>query len=1062
MAPDQGQKIADLGEGAIDEAIDLYASSGIYQRATIIHACAGFIESEALGEKILRFLSLAAKQDGDILRDVVLKTLGKSGSPKSLPIINQYLKDPNVQTVGTAASALAMIDPNAAMTAVLSGKADGVGEEELLELIDDLHYSKQSLSDAQIAIFLSSDYPTVRLETLERLVAQGQLSDARLTELLEDSSPDVRSKALQLLVTQTKGGDLSELLLKCLHDKDQRVVDTARHLLSRSRKKLVPRLVVEAETASDYTLDALVGLLRDVQAPQLITKLGEVLKKKGRKQVRVLIVKWLMAQERPAEIMPYLETALQDQTAEVVDAALKALVAIGDNRAAKLLSLHLLTNRHGHPAERVMDALSHFSTSIFEPAVIGFLGQTEDVGLLWSALKMIKRHHMVSALPELRKMRVTAPPDHQEYLDEAIELLEGLGASESDSLPDENLAEFRSRLGGDDVESRLTTLDELPHPMNPTLIPDLEKMLFDNDRRIRSKTAGCLSRLNPAGIVEKIRDEFLFMSLKDKYKAAEALWILGDDSDHECVAGLLYDPRRKGVNPEIATMFKDRGMDEREIAQLTRHHQVKHLLNSNQPDSIEPAFDGTRDELIGILEVVLDEQGPFSWKKVFAQLKMLDWRPNKPCHMALLASEKEDPQVPSLDSDSSRWLGDIASMSNDARQLTRMLRVLARGGDQCKSTLLELVGEGRLGFAGKIAPDTLRLFTRDEILCLVESDSLWSAEFGLRVIANSDWSDKCELIESHLRLAVSNREEHIQQVASSLLFEVDQESAKALMLQILATGADGLSDSTRGHFAKLLGEMGGGETRLLLLGQLIENQPGASNAAYQSLVKMGWSPSTVTEKALEALYKPDHQAFETLGEEVLPQVLAFLGRGAKCRSSILSYILRVVPDQDLDRELVRAVLEGDWEYEAMYKELPKLLSRCPDIATDVLLELINKQREYSGQRIRFTEYLCAVCNNKAIPLFFSLLTSKSEHEIKLAAMALGRLRHGPAVPLLGATLPNIRDKATYSAIVKTIAAIGGEEAVNLLRPLLPELQTKVLRTAAEKAVVNWEKSRSKA
>ena len=72
-----------------------------------------------------------------------------------------------------------------------------------------------------------------------------------------------------------------------------------------------------------------------------------------------------------------------------------------------------------------------------------------------------------------------------------------------------------------------------------------------------------------------------------------------------------------------------------------------------------------------------------------------------------------------------------------------------------------------------------------------------------------------------------------------------------------------------------------------------------------------------------------------------------------------------------------------------------------------------------------------------------------------------RLRHEPAIPLLGTALPNIRDKATYSAIVKAIAAIGGEEAVGLLRPLLPELQTKVLRNAAEKAIAKWEKTRSR-
>jgi HEAT repeat protein len=762
-----------------------------------------------------------------------------------------------------------------------------------------------------------------------------------------------------------------------------------------------------------------------------------------------------MAQDRPAQIMPYLEIALQDQTADVVNAALKALVEIGDDSAAKLLSSHLLTNRQAHPAERVMEALSHFSSSVFESAVIGFLGQVDDVQLLWSVVKVVMRHHIVSALPQLHKMRADAPADRLEYLNEAIELLEGLGVCEGEAPLGYNLAEIRSRLSGKDVETRLTALDDLPHPLDPVLIPDLEKMLFDNDQRIRSKAAGCLHKLDASGIADKIRDEFLFMNLKEKYKAAEALWVLGDDSDHKRVASLLYDPRHKGVNSDIATMLKDRGMNETEIAQLTQYAQVLYLLEQYQLRTIEEAFDGTRDDLIAALEKVLEEKSHFGWARVFEQLKLIDWKPTLPHYKALLASDEEDPLVPPLDEDSARWMGDFVSMSQDVRQVTRMLRVLARGGNHCKPTLQELIGKGRSGYPGEIAPDMLLCFSREELLCLLESDNLKQAEFGLRVITNSDWLDKKDLVESRLRLALSNKEDHILQIATSLLYEIDHESAKRFMLETLNTGAEKLSGNTRGHFAELLGESGGGEARLVLVGQLMENQPGASKAAYHSLVKMGWSPSTTVETTLAALYKPDLQIFETLGEKALPQVLTYLAGGESCGRSILTYILRVTTQGSIDQELVKIILKGNWEYEAA-RELPKLFARCPDIATNVLLELIPQQRVGSGPRIRFTEYLSAVGTKKAIPLFLSMLTSKNEHEMKLAAMALGRLRHGPAVSLLGAALPNIRNKSAYSAFVKALAAIGGEEAVGLLRPLLPELQIKVLRTAVEKAIAKWE------
>jgi HEAT repeat protein len=316
------------------------------------------------------------------------------------------------------------------------------------------------------------------------------------------------------------------------------------------------------------------------------------------------------------------------------------------------------------------------------------------------------------------------------------------------------------------------------------------------------------------------------------------------------------------------------------------------------------------------------------------------------------------------------------------------------------------------------------------------------------------------LVEKRLSLALTNKEDRFLQVASSLLCEINPENAKQFMINSLATSGNDLCDYTRGHFSKLLGEFGGSESRLLLIGQLMQNRPTVSKAAYNSLVSMGWTPSSQAESALAALYKPDHQAFESLGEEALPHVLAFMAGREKCGLSILSYILRVVSQQELDQTLIRTILQAEWEYEA-YRELPKLLAFCPDITTEVLLELIPKQWEGTGDRIRFTEYLSAVGNDKAIPLFITLLSSKYEHEIKLAAMALGRLRHEPAIPLLGTALPNIRDKATYSAIVKAIAAIGGEQAVELLRPLLPDLQTKVLRNAAEKAIAKWEKTRSR-
>jgi HEAT repeat protein len=656
-------------------------------------------------------------------------------------------------------------------------------------------------------------------------------------------------------------------------------------------------------------------------------------------------------------------------------------------------------------------------------------------------------------------MRTTAPADQLECLDEAIEFLAGLGAGDGESLLGENLAEIRSRLSQEDAESRLATLDVLSHTLDPAMIPDLEKLLSDDDRHIRSKSASCLHRLNAQGIAEKFRLDFQSMNLNKKYKAAEVLWILGDDSDRERVAGLLYDPRLKGVNPDIAAMFRDHPMSKSEIARLTRCAQVKYLLlERTAPDSIEEAFDGTRDELIEALEALLDEE-IHCWM-AFTQLKLLDWQPAIPRYSALLASDEEDPQVPALDHESARWLGEFVSMSRDARLVTRLLRVLARGGDQCKSTLLELIDKGCSGFSGEILPDMQQCFTREEILHLSESDNLKRAEFALRVIVNSDWSGKKDLIESRFMLALRKREDRVLRLTSSQLFEIDQESAKRLLLNTLASGAESLSHGMRGHFAKLLGELGGGEARLLLLNQLMENEPGPSKAAYNSLVKMGWSPSTEAETTLAALYKPDPETFETLGEVALPYVLTFLTRRGVCGCSILSYIQRVVPEQGLDQALVRTVLEGEWEYEAK-EALPKLLARCPDVATDVLLELIPKQSEGSGAQIRYTEYISKFGNEKAISLFLRLLTSKYDHDKKFGAMALGRLRYVSAVQHLGAALPNIKDKSAYSAIVKSIAALGGEDAVCLLRALLPELQTKVLRTAAEKAITKWEKTRSK-
>ncbi|MCG7932924.1 MAG: hypothetical protein N0E44_23190 [Candidatus Thiodiazotropha lotti] len=929
-APEQGQNIAELGECAIDEAISMYTSCGIYRRAAIINACTGFIENEVLGDKILKFFTHVIEQDESILQESVLKALGESGSPKSLPIVKQCLKDPDAMIACTAASAFAMIDPVAAMAAVMSGKRGRVEEKELLELIDDLCHSKQKISELQIGVLLACEYPSVRLETLLKLVAKGRLSNAQLTELLKDSSAAVRSKALQLLVAQAKDENLSELLITSLYDKDRTVVDTARKLLTRSRQKQIPRLLEAAEKAKGYTLDAMISLLMDVKAPQLIPKFGEALKKgMGRKQMRVSIIKWLLVQGRSAEIMRYFEFALLDSTQEVVDAALHALTKIGDEEAERILSNYLLTIRHGRPAEQVMETLSHFSVSVFETAIIRFLEQVNDAHLLWSVMKIVKRHHLVSTLPKLHKMRATAPADHQEYLDEAIELLEG------------------------------------------------------------------------------------------------------------------------------------QDVDACDIERSTQRAQVSDLIYQRvQTESIETSFDGTRDELIIALEDLLDEKTHFGWQSVFEQLKMLDWRPAVPRYVALLAADEEDPRVPMLDEESARWIGDFVSMSQDAHQVTRMLRVLARGGDQCKSTLLELITNGHLGLFGETATDMLRCFTREEVVCMLESDNLEQSEFALQVVGNGDWPDKKDLIESRLRLALSNSEDRIVRSATSLLYETNPKTVMQLILNALAANSQALSFVTQRYFVQLLGEMDSNEARLMLIGQLMKNQTCVSKAAYQALVKKGWSPSTAAEKALQALYKPEPQVFETLGEEVLPLVLTFLQGREKCDHSIISYLLRVVPKQRVDETLIRTVLEGNWDYKAT-QVLPKLLAINPDIATDVLLELITEQLEGSASRIDYAEYISAVGNKRAITLFLSFLNSTSEFEIKLGAKALGRLKHAAAVPLLGAVLPNIRDKATYSAIVKAIAAIGGEEAVGLLRPLLPELQTKVLRSTVEKAIATWEKTHKK-